>query len=102
MAVIYGTTGNDTLIGTAEADMIYPLGGWDTVDGLGGADTLVIDYTNYGFIDPYAGAAVPDRPPHRGDVQRRLVRRHHHGAIRRGRSHFHQHGASSAHPQLQG
>ncbi len=45
MAVITGTSGNDTLNGTAGADTINALLGKDAVDGLGGADTLIVDYS---------------------------------------------------------
>ncbi|HYG49138.1 MAG TPA: hypothetical protein VD846_14500 [Allosphingosinicella sp.] len=59
MAVFNGTNGNDNLTGTAEADTFNPFLGQDTVDGGGGSDTLVVDYSAF-FYDPYAGAAVPD------------------------------------------
>jgi Ca2+-binding RTX toxin-like protein len=62
MAAIYGTTGSDALVGTPESDTFYPSWGIDTVDGLGGSDTLVLDYSSYVNNDPYAGAAVPSRP----------------------------------------
>ena len=58
MAVFTGTDGNDTLIGTADPDSFYPQWGQDVVDGLGGSDTLVVDYTFF-FADPFGGAAVP-------------------------------------------
>jgi Ca2+-binding RTX toxin-like protein len=60
VATITGTNGNDDLIGTDEADTFHPLAGSDTVDGLDGSDTLVLDYSDYGLLDPFAGAAVPD------------------------------------------
>jgi Ca2+-binding RTX toxin-like protein len=60
MADIIGTNGNDQLNGTVEADRFVPLGGHDSVDGGEGSDTLIVDYTNYGYIDPYAGASVPN------------------------------------------
>ncbi|HEY0132160.1 MAG TPA: hypothetical protein VGB57_12225, partial [Allosphingosinicella sp.] len=62
MAEIYGTSGNDNLVGTPDSDTFHPLLGQDTVDGLGGSDTLVVDYSGFEFVDPYGGAAVPDRP----------------------------------------
>jgi Ca2+-binding RTX toxin-like protein len=40
MAVITGTSGNDTLNGTSSSDQIYGLGGDDTLNGGGGNDTL--------------------------------------------------------------
>lgn len=46
MAVITGRflTGSAEVInGTADSDVIFPLGGWDTVNGGGGIDTLVIN-----------------------------------------------------------
>ena len=46
MAVITGRflTGSAEVInGTADDDVIFPLGGWDTVNGGGGIDTLVIN-----------------------------------------------------------
>src|SRR5690349_7274190 len=58
MADFTGTNGNDNLTGTGEADNFYPLLGSDAVDGLGGSDTLYVDYSNY-FYDPYAGASGP-------------------------------------------
>src|SRR5687768_17002650 len=58
MANITGTTGNDNLVGTDDDDSIDPVRGVDTVDGLGGSDRLIIDYSTV-FWDPFAGAAVP-------------------------------------------
>lgn len=40
MAVLTGTSGNNTLSGGAEDDTIYGLGGFDTLNGGGGFDTL--------------------------------------------------------------
>jgi Ca2+-binding RTX toxin-like protein len=40
MAIINGTSGNDTLNGTNSSDTINGLGGDDTLNGLGGNDTL--------------------------------------------------------------
>jgi Ca2+-binding RTX toxin-like protein len=60
MADITGTTGNDTLTGTSDADRIAPIYGRDIVDGLGGSDTLVVDYRAAPHSnDPYAGASAP-------------------------------------------
>jgi Ca2+-binding RTX toxin-like protein len=42
--VIRGTTGDDTINGTADADSIYGIAGNDVINGLGGADTL------FGFL----------------------------------------------------
>ena len=40
MAIINGTSGNDTRNGTAADDQIFGLGGNDVLAGLGGADLL--------------------------------------------------------------
>lgn len=45
MAVITGTSGNDTLAGAQADDVIRPLTGFDTVDGGAGFDLLEIDYS---------------------------------------------------------
>ena len=58
MPTITGTDGNDTLVGSSDADTFYPLLGGDTVNGLGGSDTLIVDYSHAPY-DPYGGAGVP-------------------------------------------
>lgn len=40
MAIIKGTPGNDTLIGTASADSIFGFGGNDNLQGLAADDKL--------------------------------------------------------------
>lgn len=45
MANKNGTNGNDSLPGTASNDIFTPLRGIDTVDGVAGSDTLIIDYS---------------------------------------------------------
>ena len=40
MAIINGTSGNDTRNGTAADDQIFGLGGNDVLAGLGGADLI--------------------------------------------------------------
>ena len=44
MANVSGSNGNDYLVGTAYADRLVPLLGYDQVDGGTGVDTLVVDY----------------------------------------------------------
>ncbi|HEY9692138.1 MAG TPA: calcium-binding protein [Oculatellaceae cyanobacterium] len=44
-ANLNGTDGDDTLNGTTSADVFQPLRGIDTVNGSGGSDLLVIDYS---------------------------------------------------------
>jgi Ca2+-binding RTX toxin-like protein len=44
MANISGSNGDDNLVGTAHADRLVPLLGFDWVDGGEGRDTLVADY----------------------------------------------------------
>ena len=54
MAVLRGTSGNDTLVGTDDNDTLYGLEGDDWLSGRGGADSLVggegfgdrVDYRN--------------------------------------------------------
>src|ERR1043165_9652310 len=58
MPTFTGTNGNDNLVGSAEADTFIPLFGSDTVDGLGGSDTLIVDYSHAPY-DPYGGVSVP-------------------------------------------
>jgi len=54
MATIYGSARNRSIlefvIGTEEDDLIFPLGGWDIVDGKGGIDTVVVQ----GLADDFA------------------------------------------------
>lgn len=56
MAIITGTTGSDTIVGTDQNDTINALTGYsDMVDGAGGYDTLIVDYsalsaTVYSFV----------------------------------------------------
>lgn len=42
--VVYGNTGNDTLVGTSAADVIHGGGGNDVITGGAGADTLFADH----------------------------------------------------------
>lgn len=49
MATINGTTGDDVLAGTSGDDTIHGLGGNDTIDGLGGTDQLFGDGGNDTF-----------------------------------------------------
>lgn len=46
MANIIGTSGNDSLNGTLDDDVITPNLGYDFVDGSGGYDTLKLDYSS--------------------------------------------------------
>jgi Ca2+-binding RTX toxin-like protein len=46
MAIINGTNGSETLTGTAGDDIFNPLLGTDVVKGLGGIDTLNVDYSS--------------------------------------------------------
>lgn len=59
MPAITGTDGDDNLVGTSDDDTFYPLYGSDKVNGLGGSDTLIVDYSHAPY-DPYAGAGLPD------------------------------------------
>ncbi|MCW1381351.1 hypothetical protein OLX02_00805 [Novosphingobium sp. KCTC 2891] len=45
MATYIGTNGDETLIGTSDSDTFVPMLGFDVVEGGGGSDTLVLDYT---------------------------------------------------------
>ena len=47
MAQINGTTGNDNLVGTEFGDVINALTGFDLVDGAGGYDQLIVDYSRF-------------------------------------------------------
>lgn len=52
MATIYGTYKNTTrevIPGTPQDDLIYPLGGWDYIDGGAGNDTIVISGVSTNF-----------------------------------------------------
>lgn len=45
MPTIYGSPNNNVfelIHGTSQSDLIFPLGGWDYVDGKGGTDTVVV------------------------------------------------------------
>jgi Ca2+-binding RTX toxin-like protein len=70
MAVIRGKFGSgfaEVINGTAGNDTIFPLGGWDTVNGGGGIDTLVIGDkranfnisadANLSYVDAISGAS---------------------------------------------
>jgi Ca2+-binding RTX toxin-like protein len=52
---LLGTNGNDTLIGTETDDIISPLRGRDSVDGRGGDDLLIVDYSGNLLTTSYAG-----------------------------------------------
>ena len=43
MANFYGSSGNDTITGTVDADMIYGYAGDDTLSGVGGNDSIFGD-----------------------------------------------------------
>ncbi|MFC2967763.1 calcium-binding protein [Acidimangrovimonas pyrenivorans] len=60
MALIIGTSGNDSLLGTAGDDTIRGLGGWDTLDGGGGNDRLNAGATDYGGGDQIRGSEGND------------------------------------------
>lgn len=47
MVDINGTTGNDNLSGTDDNDIFRPLTGRDIVDGAGGIDKLIVDYSAF-------------------------------------------------------
>ena len=52
MATIYGTyknTSREVIPGTPQDDLIYPLGGWDYIDGGAGVDTIVISGVSTNF-----------------------------------------------------
>ena len=48
MAIFTGTNGDNSITGTALSDTISPLLGRDSVDGAGGTDLLVINYSSIG------------------------------------------------------
>lgn len=56
MATINGTTGDDNLVGTPDADVIRPLTGNDTVDAAGGNDSIVLSVNGAGTYDGGAGS----------------------------------------------
>ena len=41
-SVLFGTSGNDTLVGTADADALFPLGGIDIIQGGTGGDSYFV------------------------------------------------------------
>ena len=70
MAVIRGKFGSgfaEVINGTSGNDTIFPLGGWDTINGGGGIDTVVIDGkranfnisadANLSYVDAISGAS---------------------------------------------
>lgn len=70
MAVIRGKFGSgfaEVINGTSGNDTIFPLGGWDTINGGGGIDTIVIDAkranfnisadANLSYVDAISGAS---------------------------------------------
>ena len=70
MAVIRGKFGSgfaEVINGTSGNDTIFPLGGWDTINGGGGIDTVVIDAkranfnisadANSSYVDAISGAS---------------------------------------------
>ena len=70
MAVIRGKFGSgfaEVINGTSGNDTIFPLGGWDTINGGGGIDTVVIDAkranfnisadANFSYVDAISGAS---------------------------------------------
>ncbi len=57
MAVYSGTSSNDTLVGGADADLIYGFGGDDSLDGGDGNDTID---GGFGF-DTLTGGSGLDR-----------------------------------------
>ena len=70
MAVIRGKFGSgfaEVINGTSANDTIFPLGGWDTINGGGGIDTVVIDAkranfnisadANLRYVDAISGAS---------------------------------------------
>lgn len=70
MAVIKGKFGSgfaEVINGTSGNDTIFPLGGWDTINGGGGIDTVVIDAkrvnfnisadANSSYVDAISGAS---------------------------------------------
>ena len=61
MAVIIGTSGNDTLNGTIEDDIIRTGLGRDIVDGGDGIDLLEIDYSASDGRIFYTSSSVPDQ-----------------------------------------
>ncbi|MFM6366801.1 MAG: hypothetical protein ACKPGN_00980, partial [Dolichospermum sp.] len=60
MAVIYGTNGNDYLVGTPTNDTIYGLNGNDTLIGGLGADTLYGGDGNDTYYVDNAGDVVTE------------------------------------------
>lgn len=70
---IYGklTKGSEYLIGTDQADVFYPLGGSDLIDGKQGFDQVVVNWPSTGFaitavdgityLDAVSGASSADR-----------------------------------------
>jgi Ca2+-binding RTX toxin-like protein len=61
MATIFGLFGpgtSETILGTPEDDTIHPLGGWDTVDGGGGRDTVVVQALSTAFQLIFFGSIV--------------------------------------------
>lgn len=58
MPIFTGTSGSETLTGTEADDDFYPLGGTDTVNGLGGADRLF--WASGDGVDTFNGGAGYD------------------------------------------
>jgi Ca2+-binding RTX toxin-like protein len=58
MPTINGTNGNDNLLGSVDPDTFNPMLGQDIVDGQGGSDTLIVEYSHAPY-DPFAGAGLP-------------------------------------------
>jgi hypothetical protein len=61
MATIFGLFGpgtRETILGTPADDTIHPLGGWDTVDGGGGRDVVVVQAASTAFKLTFLGSVV--------------------------------------------